>query len=80
MNKRAIEASDNQRPIPDIRTGDIVELKVVMWSYLLMFLLMMNLFSVLCYQMFLKVSLCAVCVLVCRKGGIGGGWPVTEVL
>ncbi|KAK3029841.1 hypothetical protein RJ639_038275 [Escallonia herrerae] len=28
LNKRAIEASDEQRPIPDLRTGDIVEIKL----------------------------------------------------
>ncbi|KAM7491166.1 hypothetical protein LguiA_034087 [Lonicera macranthoides] len=28
LNKRAIEASDKERPIPDLRTGDIIELKV----------------------------------------------------
>ncbi|KGN55828.1 50S ribosomal protein L19-1, chloroplastic [Cucumis sativus] len=28
LNKRAIEASEKERPIPDIRTGDIVELKL----------------------------------------------------
>ncbi|KAK6158118.1 hypothetical protein DH2020_005432 [Rehmannia glutinosa] len=28
LNKRAIEASDKERPIPDLRTGDIVEIKL----------------------------------------------------
>ncbi|XP_023551811.1 50S ribosomal protein L19-1, chloroplastic-like [Cucurbita pepo subsp. pepo] len=28
LNKRAIEASEKARPIPDIRTGDIVEIKL----------------------------------------------------
>ncbi|PKA58902.1 50S ribosomal protein L19, chloroplastic [Apostasia shenzhenica] len=28
LNKRAIEASEKQRPVPDIRTGDIVEIKL----------------------------------------------------
>ncbi|XP_062146661.1 large ribosomal subunit protein bL19cy-like [Alnus glutinosa] len=28
LNKRAVEASEKQRPVPDIRTGDIVELKL----------------------------------------------------
>ncbi|KAL9275010.1 Large ribosomal subunit protein bL19c-like protein [Drosera capensis] len=28
LNKRAVEARDAERPIPDIRTGDVVELKV----------------------------------------------------
>ncbi|XP_024026884.1 50S ribosomal protein L19-2, chloroplastic [Morus notabilis] len=28
LNKRAVEASENERPIPDIRTGDIVEIKL----------------------------------------------------
>ncbi|KAL6979785.1 hypothetical protein U1Q18_021440 [Sarracenia purpurea var. burkii] len=28
LNKRAIEASEKERPIPDIRTGDIVEIKL----------------------------------------------------
>lgn len=28
LNKQAIEASDNVRPTPDIRTGDIVEIKL----------------------------------------------------
>ncbi|XP_021893674.1 50S ribosomal protein L19-2, chloroplastic-like [Carica papaya] len=28
LNKRAIEASESVRPIPDIRTGDIVEIKL----------------------------------------------------
>ncbi|GAB2224509.1 hypothetical protein Drorol1_Dr00005270 [Drosera rotundifolia] len=29
LNKRAVEARDAERPIPDIRTGDVVELKVL---------------------------------------------------
>ena len=29
LNQRAIEASDKERPTPDIRTGDIVEIKLV---------------------------------------------------
>ncbi|KAG8374646.1 hypothetical protein BUALT_Bualt10G0017700 [Buddleja alternifolia] len=28
LNRRAIEASDEQRPIPDLRTGDVVEIKL----------------------------------------------------
>lgn len=28
LNKRAVEACDNERPIPDLRTGDVVELKM----------------------------------------------------
>ncbi|KAB1200472.1 50S ribosomal protein L19-1, chloroplastic [Morella rubra] len=28
LNKRAIEASEKERPVPDIRTGDIVEIKL----------------------------------------------------
>lgn len=28
LNKRAIEASEEERPVPDIRTGDIVEIKL----------------------------------------------------
>ncbi|XP_022737943.1 50S ribosomal protein L19-1, chloroplastic-like [Durio zibethinus] len=28
LNKRAIEASEKERPIPDLRTGDIVEIKL----------------------------------------------------
>ncbi|GAB4835038.1 hypothetical protein Ancab_033306 [Ancistrocladus abbreviatus] len=28
LNRRAVEASDKARPIPDIRTGDIVEIKL----------------------------------------------------
>ncbi|PIN13492.1 Mitochondrial/chloroplast ribosomal protein L19 [Handroanthus impetiginosus] len=28
LHKRAIEASDKERPIPDLRTGDIVEIKL----------------------------------------------------
>ncbi|XP_051135905.1 50S ribosomal protein L19-1, chloroplastic-like [Andrographis paniculata] len=28
LNKRAIEASDQERPIPDLRVGDIVEIKL----------------------------------------------------
>ncbi|XP_058222143.1 large ribosomal subunit protein bL19cz-like [Rhododendron vialii] len=28
LNKRAVEASDNIRPIPDLRTGDIIEIKM----------------------------------------------------
>lgn len=35
LNKRAIEASDKERPIPDLRTGDIVEIKLVQFSRLL---------------------------------------------
>ncbi|XP_030524789.1 50S ribosomal protein L19-1, chloroplastic [Rhodamnia argentea] len=28
LNKRAVEASENERPVPDVRTGDIVEIKL----------------------------------------------------
>ncbi|KAJ0104869.1 hypothetical protein Patl1_18382 [Pistacia atlantica] len=28
LNKRAVEASEKERPIPDIRTGDIIEIKL----------------------------------------------------
>ncbi|KAK4796812.1 hypothetical protein SAY86_029138 [Trapa natans] len=28
LNKRAIEASEQERPVPDLRTGDIVEIKL----------------------------------------------------
>ncbi|XP_030471097.1 50S ribosomal protein L19, chloroplastic [Syzygium oleosum] len=28
LNRRAVEASQNERPVPDIRTGDIVEIKL----------------------------------------------------
>ncbi|KAI3825456.1 hypothetical protein L1987_06945 [Smallanthus sonchifolius] len=28
LNKQAIEASDSSRPVPDLRTGDIVEIKL----------------------------------------------------
>ncbi|WJZ82529.1 hypothetical protein VitviT2T_002283 [Vitis vinifera] len=28
LNKRAIEASEKERPVPDLRTGDIVEIKL----------------------------------------------------
>ncbi len=28
LNKRAVEASEKERPIPDLRTGDIVEIKL----------------------------------------------------
>lgn len=28
LNKRAVEASEKERPIPDVRTGDIVEIKL----------------------------------------------------
>ncbi|KAL1567977.1 50S ribosomal protein L19-2, chloroplastic-like [Salvia divinorum] len=28
LNKKAIEASDSERPIPDLRTGDVVEIKL----------------------------------------------------
>ncbi|CAK7356280.1 unnamed protein product [Dovyalis caffra] len=28
LNKRAVEASEKERPIPDIRTGDVVEIKL----------------------------------------------------
>ncbi|XP_042042720.1 50S ribosomal protein L19-1, chloroplastic-like [Salvia splendens] len=28
LNKKAVEASDSERPIPDLRTGDIVEIKL----------------------------------------------------
>jgi len=28
LNKRAVEAIDEQRPIPDIRSGDVVEIKM----------------------------------------------------
>ncbi|KAH6771713.1 Ribosomal protein L19 family protein [Perilla frutescens var. hirtella] len=28
LNKKAVEASENERPIPDLRTGDIVEIKL----------------------------------------------------
>ncbi|KAL5973834.1 hypothetical protein ACLOJK_030492 [Asimina triloba] len=29
LNKRAVEASQQERPIPNLRTGDIVEIKMV---------------------------------------------------
>jgi large subunit ribosomal protein L19 len=29
LNNRAVEASQKERPVPDIRTGDIVEIKLV---------------------------------------------------
>lgn len=29
MNKRAVEASEEQRPVPDIRTGDVVQIRLV---------------------------------------------------
>jgi hypothetical protein len=29
LNKRAVEASEKERPVPDIRTGDVVEIKLV---------------------------------------------------
>lgn len=43
MNKRAVEASESERPIPDIRTGDVVEIKLVnaVFDYL---------YNVLCYR------------------------------
>ncbi|KAL5551359.1 hypothetical protein UlMin_001535 [Ulmus minor] len=28
LNKRAVEASEKERPVPDIRTGDVVEIKL----------------------------------------------------
>ncbi|KAH6818007.1 Ribosomal protein L19 family protein [Perilla frutescens var. frutescens] len=28
LNKKAVDASENERPIPDLRTGDIVEIKL----------------------------------------------------
>lgn len=28
LNKRAVEASETERPVPDIRTGDVVEIKL----------------------------------------------------
>jgi len=28
LNKRAVEASEKERPVPDVRTGDIVEIKL----------------------------------------------------
>ena len=34
LNKRAVEASEKERPIPDIRTGDIVEIKLVIAFFL----------------------------------------------
>lgn len=33
LNQRAIEASDKERPTPDLRTGDIVEIKLVICFY-----------------------------------------------
>lgn len=32
LNKRAIEESEEVRPRPDIRTGDVVEIKMVIWG------------------------------------------------
>ncbi|KAF6170358.1 hypothetical protein GIB67_043048 [Kingdonia uniflora] len=29
LNKEAIEASEKERPVPEIRTGDIVQIKLV---------------------------------------------------
>ncbi|XP_073126647.1 large ribosomal subunit protein bL19cz-like isoform X1 [Henckelia pumila] len=29
LNKKAIEAADTERPTPDLRTGDVVEIKLV---------------------------------------------------
>lgn len=34
LNQRAIEASEKERPTPDIRTGDIVEIKLVFFLLL----------------------------------------------
>jgi len=33
LNQRAIEASEKERPTPDIRTGDIVEIKLVFFLF-----------------------------------------------
>lgn len=35
LNQKAIESSDKERPTPDLRTGDIVEIKLVIYCYLL---------------------------------------------
>jgi len=34
LNQRAIEASEKERPTPDIRTGDVVEIKLVFFLLL----------------------------------------------
>lgn len=39
MNKRAIEAAEKERPVPDIRTGDILEIKLVNVFLILYFLM-----------------------------------------
>lgn len=33
LNKRAIKESEEARPRPDIRTGDVVEIKMVIWGF-----------------------------------------------
>lgn len=37
LNQRAIEASDKERPTPDLRTGDIVEIKLVIYFFFFFF-------------------------------------------
>lgn len=39
MNKKAIEAAEKERPVPDIRTGDILEIKLVNVFLILYFLM-----------------------------------------
>lgn len=39
MNKKAIEAAEKERPVPDIRTGDILEIKLVNVFLILYFLI-----------------------------------------
>lgn len=52
LNQRAIEASDKERPTPDLRTGDIVEIKLVICFYFMIIIvpeLRWNLWSFLSY-------------------------------
>lgn len=42
LNKRAVEASEKERPVPDIRTGDIVELKLVNVFLIILFLFLFD--------------------------------------
>jgi large subunit ribosomal protein L19 len=42
LNKRAVEASEKERPVPDIRTGDIVEIKLVSVFLIILFLFLFD--------------------------------------
>lgn len=74
LHKRAIEASDEVRATPDIRPGDIVEIRLV----LLIFFSKINIFNTGFRQMNLMViSFCSTCRKFPRTSG---GYLFTKVL